>query len=262
MIKKDRNSRKLGKTIHWLEVCESTNKLAYHECIHGNAEDGTIWLSDHQTQGRGQRGNSWISDPGKNLLFSFNLNLKQASLNNQFFLSKVISIGIKEGIEHFFSRESKSTESLKIKWPNDIYWGKQKIGGILIENQISGGKWKFSIIGIGININQTDFILKSATSIKNILGKEIDRQKILSDIIFFVEENLTLFEEENWKEINQTYHQNLLGIGKEIKFQETNNQTVINGVIQGVEDNGKIKIETNLGVKFYEIKEISLILSE
>src|SRR5690554_1314415 len=109
--------------------------------------EGSIVVADYQTQGRGQAGNTWFSDKGCNLLFSFLVYPKFIAANRQFILSRIVSLAIKKVLDRYF-------DDITIKWPNDIYWKNKKIAGMLIENTLMGQKINSSIIGIGLNVNQ------------------------------------------------------------------------------------------------------------
>src|SRR5687768_13782589 len=140
------------------------------QLIHeGMAQHGTVVFAHEQTKGKGQRNKQWISAPNQNLMFSlitepFGLNTSQVFL---------LSMSVANGVQAFFNKYA--VDQVKIKWPNDLYWGDRKAGGILIENIVQGTNWKHAIIGIGININQTDFgdFIK-AVSLKMIIGKAYD----------------------------------------------------------------------------------------
>ena len=138
----------------------------------------TTVVADFQTSGRGQRGNSWESEPGKNLLFSFVLFPEFLEARRQFLISQVMSLAIKEELDSY-------TDDISIKWPNDIYWKNKKICGMLIENDLMGRTIRQSISGIGININQNEFHsdAPNPVSLKQITGQEHDRYEILSHIL-------------------------------------------------------------------------------
>ena len=132
-----------------------------------NEIEGLVVFSENQTDGKGQRGNSWITERGKNLTFS--LFLKPSILiSTQFVLSKIVSLSIVDFLMEM------GVKDVKIKWPNDIYCGDKKIAGILIENTISEGKINNCIVGIGLNVNQVNFdsSIQNATSLKLELGFE------------------------------------------------------------------------------------------
>lgn len=113
--------------------------------------EGYIVYTDTQRAGRGQRGNSWESQPGKNLTFSLLLKPEHIPANQQFLLSQAVSLAMTDVLNRY-------APGFSIKWPNDIYWEDRKIAGILIENVLSGSTFARSIVGIGLNLNQEKFI--------------------------------------------------------------------------------------------------------
>lgn len=142
----------------------------------------TTVTAEFQTAGKGQRGNTWESEEGKNLLFSFVLYPTFLEARRQFILSQVVSLAIKEEL-------SRWSNEITIKWPNDIYWKDRKICGILIENDLCGHAISRSISGIGININQEEFHsdAPNPVSLKQITGKEHDRMEILTNVLRRIE---------------------------------------------------------------------------
>ncbi|KAA6329926.1 Bifunctional ligase/repressor BirA [termite gut metagenome] len=138
--------KETDSTLRYLNMlCEQDNQDNHH------IQEFTTVISDFQTAGKGQRGNSWESEKGKNLLFSFVFYPDFLEVRKQFLLSQLISVSIKEELE------AEHADGFSIKWPNDIYWKDKKICGILIENNLIGSKIERSIAGIGININQKKF---------------------------------------------------------------------------------------------------------
>ena len=157
----------LGNTKIQLSVTDSTNFFAHQLINNQSAVDGTIVIADYQTGGKGQSGNSWISDHGKNLLCSYILFPKALLTHEQFMLTQMVSLAVTDFLKEFITDKN----TIKIKWPNDIFVNQQKIAGILIENNIRGNKITSSVLGIGLNINQESFGELSATSIKCLIGK-------------------------------------------------------------------------------------------
>ncbi len=158
----------IGQHIIELDSVDSTN--SYLKNLLSNSKplpDGTVIMADHQYAGRGQSNNEWQTEYGKNLTFSIYLKPNFLTLNHQFNLNKAISLGINDCLRTIIG------EGCKIKWPNDIYYENQKLGGVLIENITSGSNIKASIIGISLNVNQITFSenLNNATSISKILQK-------------------------------------------------------------------------------------------
>ena len=140
--------------------------------------EGYIVHTDFQTEGKGQRTNSWESAKDKNLLFSLLLKPLHTPISEQFRISQLCSNGIIYVLRNLISTE---TNLFTIKWPNDIYWKNKKLGGILIENNLQGNKIKNSTLGIGLNINQTEFPLDipNPISLKQITGKDYNITELL-----------------------------------------------------------------------------------
>lgn len=140
--------------------------------------DGFTVYTDYQTSGRGQQGASWESEDGKNLLFSTLFRLHDISVQDQFRLSELVTLGTANVLERY-------TTDISIKWPNDIYQKDCKITGILIEHAIINGQIAYSIAGIGINVNQEHFHSHAPNpiSLKQITGKDFDRTQLLNEIL-------------------------------------------------------------------------------
>lgn len=163
-----------------LQETDSTSRYISQLCNdlqEGIAEFTTV-TAEFQSAGKGQRGNSWEAEEGKNLLFSFVLYPTFLEARRQFILSQIVSLSIKEELDRW-------SDEFTIKWPNDIYWRNKKICGILIENDLTGHSIGRSISGIGININQETFHsdAPNPVSLKQITGKEYNRYEILADIL-------------------------------------------------------------------------------
>ena len=153
-----------------LDTVDSTNNYAMAKVHAGMARHGMVWFTREQTAGKGQRGKSWKSDKGKNIAMSLVLEPGRLQINDQFHLSAAVAISCFEFFAAFAGEET------KIKWPNDLFWRDRKAGGILIENVLQGKIWKWAVVGIGLNINQTKFdkSILNPVSLKQITGKTFD----------------------------------------------------------------------------------------
>lgn len=174
--------------IHLQHVDSTNNYLRTFSA--GNESPITLVTADYQTAGRGQRGNSWESEEGKNLVFSLLVRPTAIKPSQMFALSEVIALSVCETLQSFTTKGEASlnegeSPSFCIKWPNDIYYGNQKIAGILIETDLMGGRIDKAIIGVGININQHEFFSDAPNpiSLYHILGKESNRETILSHLM-------------------------------------------------------------------------------
>lgn len=187
-----------------LQETDSTSSYLTTLSLHERVEEFTVVKADFQTAGKGQRGNSWESEMGKNLLFSIIFYPDFLEIRKQFLLSQAIALAIKEELDTF-------ADGFSIKWPNDIYWNQQKICGTLIENDLLGSSIQRSIAGIGININQKQFHspAPNPVSLWQITGKEHNLTIIQDGIIRRIIANYRLLKEGKEKEVSEHYHDSL-----------------------------------------------------
>ena len=233
-----------------LHTVDSTNSYLKNWIQKNSVKNYTIIHAEKQTSGRGQRGNKWISEPYKNLLFSMFVEFNDFQINNQFQLNQAISLGITDALRPLISY-------VQIKWPNDIMAGNYKIAGILIENSIRGNNIKHSIIGVGINVNQRIFpsTLAQANSLSNLLNKDINRETLLINIqealIKRIQQLINdpfIFEKE--------YLQNLYLFNKEAYFTLIKNKKQIKGRISGVTHEGLLIIKSEGKDYRFNFKEV------
>ncbi len=139
--------------------------------------EGSMVIAEFQTVGRGQMGNTWYSSKGKNLLLSSVLYPYSVEARDQFIISRVVSLALKRVLNRYL-------QDVTIKWPNDIYWKNKKIAGILIENSLVGQHIEYTIVGIGLNVNEGAFPseLPNPVSMRQITGSELDRELLLKEV--------------------------------------------------------------------------------
>ena len=169
-----------------VETTDSTNTLL-KELI-ANGQQPKFLYAGYQTAGRGQTGNGWESEANKNLLCSILLPPRA----NVFELNMAVSVAVERLIRSVFYQQSGLYSVLSIKWPNDIYWQDQKVAGILIENAIIGNELKYSIAGIGLNVNQTEWHsgAPNPVSLKQITGKDYDIDELMEHLYAEVQKAL------------------------------------------------------------------------
>ena len=252
-------TRFVGKKNKYLDICPSTNSLAFQEALNEELPEGFAWIAGHQTAGRGQRGNTWSAEPNQNLTFSLLIKPSPTLFDKQFFLSKAIAIGILSGLESWSRTTQGESFNFEVKWPNDIYLDGVKMGGILIENNFQSGKWGFSIVGIGLNINQTSFENIRGTSLRSYLDikKEIPLSDIFGFICLGIEENYALFQNQTFDKIDEIYHERLFRRSEWALYEDQNER--FEGKILGVNEQGLLEIEKEFTVESYDLKEISFI---
>jgi len=237
-----------------LNAAPSTHEFLKSISTQQSTENFTVVITENQTKGKGQRGNTWTSEPNKNLIFSTLIKEINTLGNSIFDLNIAISISIIEALETF------KIPNLNIKWPNDILSEGKKISGILIENTISSQQSISSIIGIGLNVNQTNFEnLPKASSLKNIVKKEFNKEELLLEIMNKIKNNLEIISNKNSDILWEKYHSYLFKKNIPSIFELSNSRKFM-GIIKKVLRNGKIQIllENDL-LKEFDVKEIKLI---
>lgn len=229
----------------------STNELLKNLAEKGPLPEGYTVMAVAQTAGRGQIGASWESQPGQNLTFSVLLRPDFLKAEKMFMVSKVVALALTDYLA--------STGGIfKIKWPNDIYHFDSKICGILIENQLMGSQIVYSIIGIGLNVNQEAFISDAPNPISmfNIFDRKFDLNEELAKLL----EQIGLWYQmlaDGWEEkINDTYLKRLYRKGELCDFVTPSGER-FRGQIENVEPNGRLTIESNGGKRYFWFKEVS-----
>lgn len=236
-----------------VEEISSTNEYFKLQANFDGVGEGAIVYADYQTKGRGQKGNVWESEKGKNLLFSMVLCPHILKINEQFIISQIVSLAIQE----FLNTE---TGSVKIKWPNDIYWRDQKICGILIENILKEATIERSIIGVGLNVNQTEFSgwIPNPVSLKMINGRNYDIKSVAEKIQTRILTYYHQMKKGNIEDIRKKYKTNLYR--SEGYYMYADAEGVFEARIKDVENNGVIVLETKEQTeKKYFFKEVKYI---
>ena len=223
--------------IKWYTSIDSTNSQAAREL--DTAAEGTVWIADFQTAGRGQRGNKWESSKSENLTFTILFRPVFLHPSQQFQISQICSIGVCRYLR------SKGLPA-QIKWPNDIYVGNKKICGMLIENSIMGDKLAGSISGIGLNLNQTVFSsdAPNPTSLLLELGPDkyppFSRKEELTTLLGYIFTAYGELQEGFSKELDKEYTENLYRLNEFHKFIEISNDADVNMPVEKIKDGKEI----------------------
>lgn len=236
-----------------LDAIDSTNDFLKKLSKHSDVENFTMVLANSQTNGKGQRGATWFSESGKNVIMS--VLLKNLSITNKqlFDLNVMISISILNVLIEY------KIPKLSIKWPNDIMSDNKKIGGILIENTIKTDNSIISIVGIGLNVNQTNFsTFPKASSIALLTGLTFDVNQLAEDIRKEIYKNRVSLSTSNsnyW----ELYHQNLFKINVPSTFED-NLQNKFMAIIKNVTREGKLQLLLeDDSIVAYDIKEVKML---
>lgn len=237
-----------------LNAIDSTNTYMRRLSGEENLEDYTIVTAKHQTQGRGQMGTVWNSENSKNLMFSVFKDISQFQLENPFLISIVTSLAILRTLQSF------SISKLTIKWPNDILSEDKKICGILIENVIKQNNLSNTIIGIGLNVNQTEFNnLPKASSLKLITGNVFDLEEVLFQIIKNLKHYFKILKRADYASLKSDYEMYLFRKDKPSTFKDREG-FVFSGFIKNVTISGNLQVllEDDI-IKEYDLKDITLM---
>lgn len=235
-----------------LNAIDSTNTFLKEMTVNTVVKNATVVVAKNQTKGRGQMQSKWVSENGKNLMFSVFYEFKNLLINNQKYLNYAVSISVFEALSGLY------LPNLTIKWPNDILSENKKICGILIENSLQKSNIKSSIIGIGVNVNQEIFpsYLANASSIKNILSKEIDINTLLDIILNKLQLNIDILNREKFQLLEERYINVLYKKNIPCMFKTAQN-VLFMGKIIGVSPLGKLQIELEDGtVQEFGVKEV------
>lgn len=253
----------LGTPFIELQSIDSTNNYALTQ-IHANmAQPGTCYFAHEQTSGKGQRGKSWATEPGMNIILSIVLKPNFLQPLQQFQLSACVAVATRD----FFSKYD--NDSFRIKWPNDLYWRDRKLGGILIENIIKshepvrkgspkessrtfggGANWDWSVAGIGMNINQANFgaELKNPVSLKQITGKSFDQIKLAKELCTSLDHFYKKLMNDKANAILEMYNQYLYKKDELVKLKKDNR--IFSAMIRKVTAMGQLVVQHSVEEQF------------
>jgi BirA family biotin operon repressor/biotin-[acetyl-CoA-carboxylase] ligase len=236
--------RPLGLPFIELQSIDSTNNYARQQIHDGSAQHGTTVFSHEQVAGKGQRGKIWSSEKGANIIMSVIIKPGGIRMDQQFQLNACVAVAVHEFFSHY------AGDDCKIKWPNDLYWQDRKAGGILIENMVSGSDWSWSVVGIGININQTSFPshLLNPVSMKQITGQHFDTVNLANELCSVLDEKFTSLMNDGFKNIYTTYIDHLYKKDQTVKLKK--DSRVFEAVIKTVSPLGKLVVQHAIEEEF------------
>lgn len=244
----------IGSNLLFFENLPSTNTHATSLLKKSSIIEGTIVYTNFQLAGRGQMGNQWESEDGKNLLISIVLFPSMINPADQFTISMTISLGICDFLKRYISLS-------KIKWPNDIYVNNDKIAGLLIESSLMGNSIESTIAGIGLNINQEKFLSEAPNpvSLKMIKGRNFDLTTCLHQLASDIDTRYRHLKEGNTDQIKEEYISQLFRLNEWHEYRDVSG--TFTGRIKSVSDSGRLQIEIQSGKMCeYSFKEVDFIL--
>lgn len=248
----------LGTPFIELQSVDSTNNYALAQIHAKLAQPGTCYFAHEQTSGKGQRGKTWATERGMNVIISIVLNPYFLQPIQQFQLSACIAVATHQLLSKYCG------DSLKIKWPNDIYWQDRKLGGILIENIVrssepAGGSWDWSVIGIGININQVSFAvnIKNAISLKQVTGNRFDQVDLAKNLCMSIDNFYKKLMDGEAKTILDMYNHFLYKKDEMVKLKKDNR--IFSATIKQVSQLGQLVVLSSVEEQF-DFGEIEWLL--
>lgn len=249
------DENEIPRMIH-LEETTSTNTYLRGLVGKEPLPEGSAVVTNFQTAGRGQVGNTWESEGGKNLMFSIILYPDFLPANRQFLISQITALSVKETLDEYVG-------DVTVKWPNDIYWRDRKICGMLIENDLSGRELYCSVLGIGININQREFLsdAPNPVSLAQITGLEYDREEILNKFRKRLYERYVDLIREKEDDIRNDYRIALYRGSGFHPYRDADG--LFEACINEIEPTGHLVLELHNGeLRRYAFKEVSVVQNE
>lgn len=241
----------LGKKVEFLPECHSTNEELLSRLKKDEVPEGLVIHTDHQLAGKGQRGNAWMSEPGRNLLFSLLLKPKTLSIKHSFYLNIISGLAVSAVLSEHYGLVA------ELKWPNDVYVKDQKIAGILVETTLVGHLVESAIVGVGLNVNQSHFSLPTATSLLLALGKSINRNNLLEQIISKIEGYYLLLKSSALEKIQREYYDKMRWRGELHYFKDEHGS--FEGEIIGIDETGRLLIKTHQAMRRFDVKQITFL---
>lgn len=257
---KAHDSSFIGKNTLTLESLPSTNDYLKQELAKSTPfPEGTVILAVHQFSGKGQRDAVWLSQKGMNLTFSILLRPDFLEPQNQFLLTKSISLALVAALRNLLGVQ----HQVEVKWPNDIYVNGQKIAGILIESNMRGKQWNYAIVGIGLNVNQEQFQqaglkdvgqVGSPTSLKLLTGQDYSLEDLLNTLCNYVEAYYLSLKAGAQDALHAEYLRHMYRFGESASYL-VNGQPVI-GKIGGIDTAGRLLLDIDGNTLAFDLKEI------
>lgn len=251
-----------GDVCYHFDEIDSTNTFLLKLIKDKKVPEGVIVTAKHQTAGRGQRGNTWTDASGFNLALSLYICPDFLLVPQQFYLSKMVCLGVKDALDGFL------LSKVSIKWPNDLYIDDEKLGGILIETSSLGKTINDVVVGIGINVNQVIFPdnIPNPISMKLAEGRDFVIEEVLQKLLRCLEHWYDLLKNGNFQMINDAYEKMLYRLNEmasyEVKVKKGQiAEGRIVGKIIGVDQLGHLLISTDKGTHSFDLKEIAFVIN-
>ena len=243
-----------------LEEADSTNDYLRRHIKENVEKSICVAIAEKQTAGRGAGTNTWESEPGKNLTFSILIHPNHIKPSEQFLISMAISNAITRMVSHLQWHQNAQLPC-RVKWPNDVYVGDKKICGILIENTLSNNLIKDCIIGVGLNVNQTEFVsdAPNPASLKQFLGYELDKEDVLTHLLDNFERQMINIDHGQEMSVREEYADNLYRKDGFYKYKDKDGE--FEAKIERIDDDGHLVLcDTAGNLRRYGFKEVEFVM--
>ncbi len=253
MLKK--NTLFVGKVLLEFPALPSTNLYASDLLSKSKPSEGTVISAAHQTEGRGQIGSRWESQPGQNITLSVILYPRFLPVARQFSLNQAVALSVRDLVARY------AKKPVYVKWPNDIYVEHRKAAGILIQNTLGGSGFQSSVVGLGVNVNQEVFPpgLPNPTSLKLETGLSYALPELIGELCQSLEHRYLQLKEGQLKSLNAEYLQFLYGLGQYALFERPGGEQ-FRGRIAGVNPDGLLLVSGAEGrEESFQLKEIRML---
>ena len=245
---------------HYIKVSQTASTNTYLSRLAATLPGGTVIYTPSQTAGRGQKGNSWESEDGKNLTFSLLLKRPPVKARDQFYLSEASALAVVEALS------AEAGDNFTVKWPNDVYWQDKKVCGMLLENSLDGRDIATCIVGIGINVNQECFLsdAPNPVSLINITGHEHDLEALLKRVCSSIEQQVnSLGDDDARQNLHRRYMEALYrNDGAMHPFEDASGHRFM-ATIAGIAPDGTLTLRHEDGTTHdYLFKEVKHIIND
>lgn len=241
--------------IRWFDQVGSTNDLCM-ECAQRGEAEGLVVAAHYQTHGRGQRGNVWTSERGQNLLFSVLLRPSFLRVDEQFLITQAVAVAL-----CLLMEQCGVHQDVRIKWPNDIYLDNSKVVGVLVENSFCSEQLDVSVVGVGINLNQSEFpaSLPNPTSLALSAGCSFDAEEVLQRFLRLLANTYAMLRNGQRHELHQNYMSRLYRYGRQARYRCATGDFV--ATIVGISSIGELRLQLPDGaVRSFGFKEIAFVV--
>ncbi len=245
---------------HYIKVSQTASTNTYLSRLAATLPGGTVIYTPSQTAGRGQKGNSWESEDGKNLTFSLLLKRPPVKARDQFYLSEAAAVAVVEALS------DEAGDGFSVKWPNDVYWQDKKVCGMLLENSLDGSDIAHCVVGIGINVNQEGFVsdAPNPVSLINITGHEHDLMALLKRVCSRIEQLVDSLGDNNARSsLHQQYMGTLYRNDGRLHPYEDNTGHQFMASVANIAPDGTLTLQHQDGTRHdYLFKEVKHVIND